>query len=70
MPAVRCTCMGNAIITFFTPFNPAPCDRNVAQNTRPSFRFLGEGSGDETRMQGGGWGCFIMSVPTIAPTIA
>ena len=22
--------------------------RNVAQNTRPSFRFLGEGSGDET----------------------
>ena len=49
MPAVRCTCTGNAIITFFMPFDPAPWTRNVAQNTRPFFRFSGEGFGDETR---------------------
>ena len=30
--------------------------RNVDQNTRPSFCFLGEGSGDETSPQGGGGG--------------
>ena len=47
MPAVRCTCTGNAIITFFMPFDPAPCDKN----TRPSFHFSGEGSGDETALQ-------------------
>ena len=27
--------------------------RNVAQNIRPSFRFSGEGSGDETRQRPG-----------------
>ena len=48
MPAVQYTCTGNAIITFFTPFDPAPCDKKP-QNTRPSFRFSGEGSRDETR---------------------
>ena len=50
MPAVQCMCTGNAIITFFTPFNPTHVTRNVAQNTRPSFRFSEEGSGDETRV--------------------
>ena len=42
MRAVQC--MGNAIITFFAPFNPAPCDKNVA----PLFRAgvtCGEGLG-------------------------
>ena len=35
-------CMGNAIITFFMPFDPAPCDKKSRQNTRPAFR---EGQG-------------------------
>ena len=38
--------MGNAIITFFMPIDPAPhVTRKVVQNTRPSFHFLGEGLG-------------------------
>ena len=35
-------------MTLLMPFNPAPFDKNVAQNTRPSFRILGEESEDET----------------------
>ena len=41
MPAVRCTCMGNAIIIFFTPFDPAPYDkkcRSEHQTLFPLFR--------------------------------
>ena len=41
MPAVQCTCMGNAIITSFTPFHPAPCDkkcRSEHQTLFPLFR--------------------------------
>ena len=55
MPAVRCTCTGNAIITFFTPFDPAPSDKKCRSEhqTRSSFRFSGKGSGDGTREQPG-----------------
>jgi len=40
----------NAIMTFFTKYGPAPCDKIVTQNTRPSFPFtlfppFGEGLG-------------------------
>ena len=50
MPAVQCTCMGNA---FFTPFDPTPCDkkcRSEHQTLFPLFRRglgtrLGEGVG-------------------------
>ena len=41
MPAVRCTCIGNVIITFFMPFDPAPCDkkcRSEHQTLFPLFR--------------------------------
>ena len=48
IPAVRCTRMGNAIITFFTPFEPAPIDKKCHSEHQTSFRFSGEGSGDET----------------------
>ena len=41
MPAVQCTCMGNALITFFTSFDPTPCDkkcRSEHQTLFPLFR--------------------------------
>ena len=60
MPAVQCTCMGNA---FFTPFDPTPCDkkcRSEHQTLFPLFRRglgtrLGEGvgKGEEVREGGG-----------------
>ena len=50
MPAVRCTCTGNAIITFFTPFDPAPCDKKCRSEHQTLFPLFGEGSGDETTM--------------------
>ena len=51
---LQCTCTGNAIITFFTLFDPAPCDNKCrSEHSRPSFCFSGEGSGDETNSRTG-----------------
>ena len=47
MPAVRCTCTGNAI---FTPFDPAPCDKKCRSEHQTLFLLFGKGSGDETTM--------------------
>ena len=44
-------CMGNAIIIHSLRCSTPPhVTRNVTQNTRPSFRFSGEGSGHETSL--------------------
>ena len=43
MPAVRCTCTGNAIITFFMPFNPAPCDKKFHSEHQTLFPLFGGG---------------------------
>ena len=43
MPAVRCTCTGNAIITFFTPFDPAPCDKKCRSEHQTLFPLFGGG---------------------------
>ena len=38
--SVRMECMGNVMITFFMPFNPAPCDKKSRSEhqTLPTFR--------------------------------
>ena len=46
MPAVQCTCMGNAIITFFIPFDPAPCDKKCCSEHQTLFLLF----------EGGVWG--------------
>ena len=43
MAAVRCTCTGNAIITFFTPFDPAPCDKKCRSEHQTLFPLFGGG---------------------------
>ena len=43
MPAVRCMCTGNAIITFFTPFDPAPCDKKCRSEHQILFPLFGGG---------------------------
>ena len=43
IPAVQCTCTGNAIITFFTPFNPTPCDKKCCSEHQTLFPLLGGG---------------------------
>ena len=43
IPAVRCTCTGNAIITFFTPFDPAPCDKKCRSEHQTLFPLFGGG---------------------------
>ena len=45
---------GNAIITFFMPFDPAPCDKRSCSEHQTLFPLFGEGSGHETRHVGGG----------------
>ena len=44
---------GNAIITFFTPFDPAPCDKKSRSEHQTLFPLFGEGSGHETMGRGG-----------------
>ena len=43
-----CNGLGNAIITFFTPFNPAPCHK-LFRTPDPLSAFRG-GSGHKTRV--------------------
>ena len=43
-----CNAWGNAIITFFTPFDPAPCDKKSRSVHQTLFPLFGEGSGHET----------------------
>ena len=43
-----CNAWGNAIITFFTPFDPAPCDKKSHLEHQTLFPLFGEGSGHET----------------------
>ena len=43
MPAVQFTCMGNAIITFFMPFDPAPCDKKCHSEHQTLFPLFGGG---------------------------
>ena len=45
---------GNAIITFFMPFDPAPCDKKSCSEHQTLFPLFGEGSGHETMGEGGG----------------
>ena len=42
------TAWGNAIITFFMPFDPAPCDKKSRSEHQTLFPLFGEGSGHET----------------------
>ena len=44
-----CKCMGNAIITFFTLFDSAPCDKKSRSEHQTLFPLFGEGSGDENK---------------------
>ena len=48
--AVRVNGECNNLITFFTPFDPAPCDKNVTQNTRPDPLSAFRGRGLGTRL--------------------
>ena len=43
-----CNAWGNAIITFFTPFDLAPCDKKSRSEHQTLFPLFGEGSGHET----------------------
>ena len=52
-----CNAWGNAIITFFTPFDPAPCDKKSRSEHQTLFPLFGEGSGHETRP----WLCQVWS---------
>ena len=45
MPAVQCTCTGNAIVTLFAPFDPAQEMSLRTPDPRPTFQ---GGSGHET----------------------
>ena len=49
-----CNAGGNAIITFFTPFDPAPCDKKSRSEHQILFPLFGEGSGHETKEKGSG----------------
>ena len=50
----RCMqCMGKAIITSFTPFDPAPCDKKSRSEHQTLFPLFGEGSGHKTMLKGG-----------------
>ena len=42
-------CIGNAIITFFTLFDFAPCDKKSRSEYQTLFLLFGEGSGHETK---------------------
>ena len=63
MPAVQCMCTGNAIITFFTPFDPVPCDKKCRSEHQTLFLVFGGG------VWGGdyfvdGWGCSLTPRPS------
>ena len=61
MPAVRCTCTENAIITFFTPFDPTPYNKKCRSKHQTLFSLF----------KGGVWGrdysrfvaCALVSFP-------
>ena len=52
MPAVQCMCTGNAIITYFTPFDPALCDKKCHSERTPDplSAFRGKGLGTKLRI--------------------
>ena len=55
-----CNARGNAIITFFTPFDPAPCDKKSRSEHQTLFPLFGEGSGHETTRD---CTCALVSLP-------
>ena len=43
-----CNAWGNVIITFFMPFDPAPCDKKSRSEHQALFPLFGAGSGHKT----------------------
>ena len=61
--------MGNAMITFFTPFDPTPCDKKSRSEHQTFFLLFGEGLGTRlpqaTNAQGLGTRLVLVLVPYV-----